>query len=337
MPGIPFAASREEGVLRTNLEQRRKLWESGFVYPSLFGVRADNLTPMTVSGTNTFIIHTPGTDKALVVDPGPPDVRHLTAVMDACEQRGAQVAGIFITHTHADHIGGTDLFLHLLEHGKDSVDPDNIPEELNGDRYLPIMFGHRAKASFGETFVPVYASDLGNCPEGEFAPFEGLPRLSLIALPGHSDDTVGIVMHEEKAAITGDQIFRFWSSVVPYGDGNVGDYLDSLDKLQNLVRTGEVEQIIPAHGFPIDQPIKAIEGYRAHRRERLAHVEQVIDSGAGFDADAVVKGVYGDVDDPLLLRAAYSTTFAQLVYLAKQRGVEFVPNLDRISQQPVLW
>ena len=320
--------------MKTNLEQYRELWESGFVHPTLFGVRADNISPMTVVGTNTFIIHTPGAGKALVVDPGPADVRHLTAVMDACEQRGAEVAGVFITHTHSDHIGGTDLLLHLLEHGKDSVDPDNIPEALNGNRFQPIRVGCRAKAAFGETFVPVYASDLGNCPEGEFAPFEGLPRLSLVALPGHSDDTVGIIMHDEKAAITGDQIFRFWSSVVMYGNGNVGDYLDSLDKLESLVREGTVEQFVPAHGYPIDQPLKALEGYRAHRLERLAQIEQVIDSGAGFDSDAVVKGVYGDVDDPTLLRAAYCTTYAQLVYLAKQRGVEFTPDLERLSLDP---
>ena len=322
--------------MRTNLEQRRKLWESGFVYPALFGVRANNMTPMTVVGTNTFIIHEPGEKKALIVDPGPPDARHLGAVLDACEDRGAEVAGIFITHTHADHIGGTDLLLHLLEHGKGSVDPDAIPEELSGDRFLPQRFGNRAKAEFGKTYVPVYATDLGNCPEGEFAPFEGLPHLSIIALPGHSDDMVGLIMHDEKAALTGDIIFRFWSSVVPYGDGDLQAYFDSLDKLQRLVRKGELEQFVPAHGFPIDQPIKALEGYRAHRRERLAHVEQIIDSGIGYDAQAVVQAVYGDFEDPMLLRATLSTTYAQLDYIARQRGVEFTPDMERIAFSPTL-
>ena len=323
--------------MRTNLEQRRALWESGLVYPTLFGVRANNISPMTVVGTNTFIIHAPGTDKALVVDPGPPDVRHLVAVLDACEQRGAEVAGIFITHTHADHIGGTDLFLHLLEHGKGSVDPDNVPEELNGTRFNPKRFGNRTHAEFGETCVPIYASDLGNCPEGAFEPFEGLPELSVVALPGHCDDQIGLVMHDDKAVLTGDMIFRFWSSVVPYGDGNIADYFASLDKLQRLVRTGVVEQFVPAHGFPIDQPIKALEGYRAHRRERLAEVERIINSGVGFKPMAVVKGVYGDIDDPMLLRASLSVTFAQLEYLAPKYGVDFTPDMELIALNPEQW
>lgn len=323
--------------MRTNLEQRRALWESGYVFDNLFGVRANNFSPMTVVGTNTFIVHTPGSPKALVVDPGPPDARHLAAVLAACEQREAEVGGVLITHTHADHIGGTDLFLHLLEHGVDSVDPDAIPEELDGTRFNPKRFGNRTHAEFGETCVPIYASDLGNCPEGAFEPFEGLPELSVVALPGHCDDLIGLIMHDDKAVLTGDMIFRFWSSVVPYGDGNVADYFASLDKLQRLVRAGVVEQFVPAHGFPIDQPIKALEGYRAHRRERLAHTEQIIDSGAGFDPLAVVKDVYGDIDDPLLLRASLSVTFAQLEYLAQQRGVEFIPDMELIALNPEQW
>ena len=71
------------------------------------------------------------------------------------------------------------------------------------------------------------------------------------------------------------------------------------------------------------EPIKAIEGYRAHRKERLAEVTRIIDGGAGFDPDAVVQGVYGDIADPMLLRASLASTVTQLEYLAKQRGVEF--------------
>ena len=309
--------------MKTNSKLRKALWESGYVTPNLFGVRADNITPMTVVGTNTFIVHAPGSEKALIVDPGPPDVAHQQAVIAACQSRGAEVAGILITHHHLDHIAGTDLLRHLLEHGADSVDPAAIPESLNGDRFKFSSMGQYPTVVFPEKGVPVYHTELGNAPEGPFEPFQGCPRMEIVPLPGHSYDMVGLLLNDDQVILTGDLIFRYWSTVIPFGDGNLADYFESLDKLQRLVRSGAVTQFIPAHGFPIDQPIKALEGYRAHRRERLKEVERIIDSGAGFDPDAIVQGVYGDIDDPMLLRASLASTVTQLEYLAAKRGVEF--------------
>lgn len=311
-----------------NDDPRKILWASGHVSTALFGVRANNFSPMTVTGTNTFIVHEPGAEHALVVDPGPPDVEHLRRVLAVVQERGAKVGGIFITHTHADHIGGTDLLLHLIEHGVGSLEPNQVPAELDGSRFLPQRFGKRARAEFGDTCVPVFAQDLGNCPEGDFEPFEDAPVMSIYNLPGHCDDMVGLLLREDRQLLTSDLIFANWSSVVPYGDGNLGAYFHSLDLIQKLVKDGLAEQLVPSHGFPINQPIKVIEGYRAHRRERLAAVRAAVDSGAGFDATAVVREVYGDVDDPMLMRAAYSSTFAQLEYLAAERGVNFEPDLN---------
>ena len=309
--------------MKTNVKERKALWESGYVTPSLFGVRADNITPMTVVGTNTFIVHRPGTPKALVVDPGPPDVLHLRKVMAACEDRGAEIAGILVTHHHLDHIAGADLLRHMVANGPESIDPDAVPAHLDGNRFKFDETGVYPVVTFPDEGIPVYHTELGNCPEGAFEPFEGCADMEIVALPGHSYDMVGVILKEDAIILTGDLIFRYWSTVIPYIDGDLGDYFDSLHKLQRLVRSGVVTQFAPAHGFPIDQPIKAIEGYRAHRRERLAELEKIIDSGAGFDADAVVRGVYGDIEDPMLLRAALASTVAQLKYLAKVRGVEF--------------
>ena len=204
--------------MKTNVKQRKALWESGYVTPSLFGVHADNITPMTVVGTNTFIVHAPGSRNALVVDPGPPDVKHLQAVLKAVEDRGAQVAGILVTHHHIDHIAGTDLFRYMLEHGSDSVDPNNVPAELSGERFKFDTMGHYPVVAFPDGGVPVYHSELGNLPEGPFAPFEGCPRMEIVALPGHSYEMVGLILNDDKIILTGDLIFRYWSTVIPYGE-----------------------------------------------------------------------------------------------------------------------
>lgn len=318
--------------MKTNVKIRKALWESGYVTPSLFGVRANNITPMTITGTNTFIIHAPGAKDALVVDPGPPDVLHQRAVMAACQKRGAEVAGILVTHHHLDHIAGTDLLRYLVAHGPDSVDPDDVPAQLDGSRFQFDEEGKYPIVTFPDDGgVPVYHQELGNCPVGAFAPFPGLPALEVVNLPGHSYDMVGIVIPDESIILTGDLIFRYWSTVIPFADGSLSDYFESLEKLQRLVRAGVVDHFAPAHGFPIDQPIKALEGYRAHRRERLAEIEKIIDGGAGFDVDAVVQGVYGDITDPQLQRAATMSTATQLRYLAAKRGVPFSFDMAQLN------
>lgn len=333
---IGSAAEKEEPLHRSmNSKQRKALWESGYVHDSLFGVRADNITPMTVTGTNTFIVHTPGTPDALVVDPGPADVNHLRNVMSACEKRGARIAGILLTHHHLDHIEGTDLLRYLVEHGANSVEPNAVPPALSGARFWYDAERRYPKVAFPEPGVPVFHPEMGNLPEGPFVPFEGAPAMEVFYTPGHSSESVSVLLADEKSILTGDVIFRFWSTVIPYGDGNLGDYFETLDKLQHLVRAGKAEQFVPAHGFPIDQPIKALEGYRAHRRERLEEVRRAVDAGTGYDAAAVVQAVYGDVIDDNLLFAAMLATVTQLEYLAAQRGVPYEPDLSFATEERV--
>ena len=72
-----------------------------------FLVRANNPSPMTLDGTNTWVLVAPGQTRAIVVDPGPDDASHRHAVMAAVEDAGAnQVALILLTHGHADHAAG---------------------------------------------------------------------------------------------------------------------------------------------------------------------------------------------------------------------------------------
>jgi glyoxylase-like metal-dependent hydrolase (beta-lactamase superfamily II) len=113
--------------------------------------------------------------------------------------------------------------------------------------------------------------------------------------------------------------------VVAHPDGQLGAYLDSLDRLHRLAEAREIEQVWPGHGPVIEDALGALDHYLAHRRERLAQVESALaslrESGelAQIDADdlprRVVEIVYTDVD-PVLWGAAELSVRAQLAHLA---------------------
>src|SRR3954451_12935918 len=70
-------------------------------------VRADNPSPFSLSGTNTWLYVR---DPAYVVDPGPLLEAHLDAVLAEARRRGG-VGGVAVTHSHADHVEGLDTFV----------------------------------------------------------------------------------------------------------------------------------------------------------------------------------------------------------------------------------
>jgi glyoxylase-like metal-dependent hydrolase (beta-lactamase superfamily II) len=103
------------------------------------------------------------------------------------------------------------------------------------------------------------------------------------------------------------------STVIAHPDGRLGDYLDSLRLLARLVASGAVSAVLPGHGPVLPDPAGAIDGYLAHREERLAQVAAAVAAGARTPR-AVVEAVYAEVD-PALWPAAELSVRAQLDYL----------------------
>jgi glyoxylase-like metal-dependent hydrolase (beta-lactamase superfamily II) len=276
-------------------------WTGGRFGTGAVCVLAPNANVMTLDGTNTWVLRDPGTHRSVVVDPGPLDEGHLDAVAEAA----GDVRTVLLTHHHLDHSEAARAFAERAGCGVRALDP----AFRLGDEGL------------GEGDV-VAVGDL---------------ELHVIATPGHTSDSLSFLVPADRAVLTGDTVLGRGTTVVAHPDGELGAYLDSLDRLHRLAEAHEVATIWPGHGPVIDEALPALDFYIAHRAERLAQVEQAVLALAGADSLAaalrhldleagtgaaltprtVVERVYADVD-PVLWGAAELSVRAQLAHLAER-------------------
>jgi glyoxylase-like metal-dependent hydrolase (beta-lactamase superfamily II) len=242
---------------------------------------APNPGPMTLEGTNTWVLQSPDRDQRVVVDPGPIENGHV----DALAALGP-IAVIVLTHGHFDHSEAAPR-LHELS-GAPVVARD--PALCVGAEPL--------SESAGRTSVA------------------GLDWLTVLT-PGHSSDSVCFLLEADRALLTGDTVLGRGTAVVAHPDGRLDEYLDSLQRLRDLA-AGDVDLLLPGHGPVVDRPLEVVEFYLAHRRERLDQVRAALEAG-DTDADAVVRRVYADVDRSLW-PFAKSSVLAQLDYLNGARS-----------------
>ncbi|HKE68637.1 MAG TPA: MBL fold metallo-hydrolase, partial [Nocardioidaceae bacterium] len=142
-------------------------------------------------------------------------------------------------------------------------------------------------------------------------------EVRVVATPGHSSDSLSFVLPAESAVLTGDTVLGRGTTVVAHPDGELGAYLGSLRRLRDLAESAEVTRVWPGHGPLIDDALAVIEGYLAHRAERLEQVREAMAAGASTPRE-VVERVYADVD-PVLWPAAELSVRAQLEYLEQRR------------------
>jgi glyoxylase-like metal-dependent hydrolase (beta-lactamase superfamily II) len=128
------------------------------------------------------------------------------------------------------------------------------------------------------------------------------------------------VVPAERAVLTGDTVLGRGTTVVAHPDGQLGAYLDSLDRLHALAASQEATAIWPGHGPVITDALAALDHYRSHRQQRLEQVREAVNSlgvrASEADARTVVETVYADVD-PVLWGAAELSVRAQLEFLAQ--------------------
>jgi glyoxylase-like metal-dependent hydrolase (beta-lactamase superfamily II) len=255
-------------------------------------VLAPNPSPMTLDGTNTWLIAEPGAPVAVVVDPGPDDERHLIRVRSTAEEAGARIGSIILTHGHPDHSAGARRLAGLTGAGVLAVD--------------------RAHRLGSEGLPPGSVVSVGGC------------ELEVVATPGHTTDSVSLYLRADQAVLTGDTVLGRGTTVIAH-DGNLGDYLASLDRLRALAETTKLTALLPGHGPLLSDPAAALDYYITHRAERLAEIRAALAAGDRTRAQIVAR-VYAEVDRRLW-PAAELSVLAQLAYLA-DRG-ELPDGMDR--------
>jgi len=245
-------------------------------------VLAPNPSPLTLDGTNTWVLAEPGAARAIVVDPGPEDEGHLRRIIDTVAADGRRVGLVLLTHGHPDHAESARRFAELA--GAPAVRALDPAHRL-GDEGLG---------------------------EDDVVTMDGF-ELRVMETPGHSDDSLCFWVPADRAILTGDTVLGYGTTVL---EGSLGDYMESLDRLHDFAESADAATILPGHGPKLDDPTGALDYYIGHRRERLAQVEEALRAGART-AREVVERVYTDVDQALWPAAEWSVQ-AQLDYLRQR-------------------
>jgi glyoxylase-like metal-dependent hydrolase (beta-lactamase superfamily II) len=245
-------------------------------------LRAPNPGPMTLEGTNTWMI-TDADEGALVVDPGPAIQVHLEAVLAACGQR---LITIVLTHRHLDHSEGAALLAQQAGCGVRAADP---------------QFRLGAEGLDGGELITL-----------------GTITLEVVETPGHTSDSRSLLLSGPDGVsrvLTGDMVLGRATTVISYPDGDLAAYFHSLDLLQELVTARHVVELLPGHGPIVSDPTAWLSFYRRHREERLDQVRAALAAGDRTPSEVVAR-VYADVDRSLW-PAAEQSVRSQLEYLER--------------------
>ena len=234
-------------------------------------VLADNPSPMTLDGTNTYLVGVPGSGEVVVVDPGPDDAAHLAAVEDALSARDASVSAILVTHHHADH--------------------------AEAARPWAARFGVEVSAATSDVASPASAT----LSDGAVVHRAGL-ALELVATPGHTRDHLAVRL-PSGVLLSGDHVLGRGTSVVAHPDGDLRAYLASLRRVLDL----GPDALYPGHGPALtEDPTAVLRYYTEHRRYREAKLLDALTEGPAAPGDLVAH-IYADVDRRLWPAAEAST------------------------------
>jgi len=244
---------------------------------------ADNPSPMTLEGTNSYLVF--GREGALVIDPGPDDEPHLDGLIALAQTRGVPIRGIAVTHGHPDHAPGA----------------------------APL----RAR-----TGAPVYAHAGARFPhdvtvgDGDTIDRDDV-QLRAFEAPGHADDHLVFWLQDDGALFTGDVVVGRGTVVIAPPRGDMRAYLATLHRLRDDFSAARA--IYGGHGEPVTAPRDKLDEYIAHRLERERQLLAALATGERTIPELVTI-VYCDVSR-VLWPAAARQLLAYLIALEREHKV----------------
>jgi glyoxylase-like metal-dependent hydrolase (beta-lactamase superfamily II) len=277
--------------------------EMGFDYgraqqvsPLVRRVIAKNPGPFTYTGTGAHII---GHGQVAVIDPGPEDEAHLEAILDATE--GETISHILVTHAHLDH---SPLARPLARKTGAVIWAGGAAgHAFNGDE--------RLEAGDDPAFRPDLIVADGRRFHGRGWTIEA------VATPGHTASHFAFALEEENTLFPGDCVMGWSTSVVSPPDGDMGDYMRSLNK----VRARRYGVLRPAHGPAVREVRPFLDAYIGHRLVREKQILDALDALGATNVRRLVAVIYADVDRRLHPAACHSV-LAHLIQLVRDGRVE---------------
>lgn len=275
------------------------------VAPGVRRVGCANPSPMTFSGTQSYIV---GTGAVAVIDPGPDDPRHGETILDALGP-GERVSHVVVTHSHVDHSPGARWL----------ADRTGAPILGFGPHGAGMSETMRRLADDGALIGGGEGGDRAFRPDrtvGEGDRIEGSGwTLRALHTPGHLSNHVSLALEGTGVLFTGDTVMGWATTLVSPPEGDMGQFMATLARL-----AGRDDRLyLPGHGHPVVDPAAMVRWQIAHRRERFGQILAALDGGAA-DAETLARRIYRDID-PRLLPAAARNVLASLIALAEQGRV----------------
>ena len=267
-------------------------WQHTEPVPLLKNVQrltAGNPSAMTGPGTNSYVVGDASTGY-IVIDPGPADFDHVGRLWRATN---GDIRMIVCTHSHSDHSPGAQPLQALCPHKPPILGLPSAPTARPPARFVP----DRALQD-GERLV------LSGIDAASGEPVTH--TLRVIHTPGHAANHVCLVLEEDGLLFSGDHILNGSTTVVDPPDGNMTEYLESLDLLDEACADGGIEFILPAHGYVLGDARAAIAKLKSHRLQRESKIARAMRKMPAGTPEDWLAIAYDDVPQQLWPVAARS-------------------------------